>query len=157
MILKDYGVKKRPSTVRNHQANSIIERIHQTILNMIRSFELHSTDIDEKDPWKGILSAVRFATKAAVHTIMQATPMQLVFGRDAILNAKHEADWSYTKQRKEKLIKKNKEQENKKRKNHNYQTEKKVLLKGNKATKYGTNVYSGPYPIEQINSNGKVK
>eukprot|EP00957_Ditylum_brightwellii_P007876 596438-Ditylum_brightwellii.AAC.1 len=27
MILKDHGVKKRPTTVRNPQANSIIERI----------------------------------------------------------------------------------------------------------------------------------
>eukprot|EP00957_Ditylum_brightwellii_P171363 13044944-Ditylum_brightwellii.AAC.1 len=64
MILKDYGVKKRPITVRKPQANSIMERIHQTIGNMIRSFEVHSTDIDEKDPWTGILSAVRFATRA---------------------------------------------------------------------------------------------
>eukprot|EP00957_Ditylum_brightwellii_P008941 676697-Ditylum_brightwellii.AAC.1 len=55
MILKDYGVKKRPITVRNPQANSTIERIHQTIGNMIRSYEVHSTNIDEKDPWIGIL------------------------------------------------------------------------------------------------------
>eukprot|EP00957_Ditylum_brightwellii_P129953 9911929-Ditylum_brightwellii.AAC.1 len=86
MILKDYGVKKRSITVRNPQANSIIERINQTIGNMIRSFEVHNTDIDEKDPWTGILSKVRFATRVTVHITMQATPMQLVFGRDAILN-----------------------------------------------------------------------
>eukprot|EP00957_Ditylum_brightwellii_P018385 1383843-Ditylum_brightwellii.AAC.1 len=38
MILKDYGVKKKPIIVRNPQENSIIERIHQAIGNMIRSF-----------------------------------------------------------------------------------------------------------------------
>eukprot|EP00957_Ditylum_brightwellii_P119532 9119832-Ditylum_brightwellii.AAC.1 len=43
MTLKDYGVKKKPITVRNPQANSIIKGIHQTIGNMIRSFEVHST------------------------------------------------------------------------------------------------------------------
>eukprot|EP00957_Ditylum_brightwellii_P101969 7772085-Ditylum_brightwellii.AAC.1 len=37
-------------------------------------------------PLTEILSAVRFVTRATVHTTMQATPMQLVFGRDAILN-----------------------------------------------------------------------
>eukprot|EP00957_Ditylum_brightwellii_P029476 2228458-Ditylum_brightwellii.AAC.1 len=124
---------------------------------MIRSFEVHSTDIDEKDPWTSILSAVRFTTRATVHTIIQATPMQLVFGRDAILNVKHEADWTYIKQRREGLIRKNNEQENKKRTTCNYQVGDKVLLKGNRATKYGTNAYSGSYPIEQINSNGTVK
>eukprot|EP00957_Ditylum_brightwellii_P051566 3910683-Ditylum_brightwellii.AAC.1 len=59
---------------------------------MIRSFEVHSNNIDEKDPWTDILSAVRFATRATVHTTMQSTPMQLVFGGDDILNVKHEAD-----------------------------------------------------------------
>eukprot|EP00957_Ditylum_brightwellii_P124287 9473979-Ditylum_brightwellii.AAC.1 len=51
MILKDYGVKEKPITVRNSQASSIIEKIHQTIGNMIRPFKVHSTGIDEKDPW----------------------------------------------------------------------------------------------------------
>eukprot|EP00957_Ditylum_brightwellii_P137668 10494765-Ditylum_brightwellii.AAC.1 len=99
MILEDDGVKKKPITVRKPQANSIIERMHQTIGNMTSPFEVHSTDIDEKDPWSDILSAVRFATRATVHTTMQATPMKLVFGRDAILNVKHGADWNYIKQR----------------------------------------------------------
>eukprot|EP00957_Ditylum_brightwellii_P129318 9865261-Ditylum_brightwellii.AAC.1 len=121
MILKDYGVKKRPIRVRNPQASSIIERIHHNMGNTIRSFEIHITDIDEKDPWTSILSAVRFATRATVHTTMQATPMQLVFGRDVILNVRHEADWSYIKQRREELRRKNNEQENKKRKTCNYQ------------------------------------
>eukprot|EP00957_Ditylum_brightwellii_P131456 10026330-Ditylum_brightwellii.AAC.1 len=121
MILKDYGVKKRPITVRNTQANSIIERMHQTIGNMMRSFDVHSTGIDEKDPWTGILSSVRFATRLTVHTTMQATPMQLVFGRNTILDVMHDADWNCIKQRREELIRKNNELKNKKRKTHNYQ------------------------------------
>eukprot|EP00957_Ditylum_brightwellii_P068186 5175866-Ditylum_brightwellii.AAC.1 len=92
MILKDYGAKKKPITVRNPQENSIIERIHQAIGNMKRLFEVHITDIDEKNPWTDILSEMKFVTRATVHTITQDTHMQLVFGRDAILNVKHEAD-----------------------------------------------------------------
>lgn len=111
MTASDYGVKKKPITTRNPQANSILEMMHQTIGNMIRSFEVH-----KKDPWTGILSAVRFATRATVHTTMQATPIQLVFGRDAILNVKHEANWKCINERKDKIIKKKNENENKKRK-----------------------------------------
>eukprot|EP00957_Ditylum_brightwellii_P078292 5952610-Ditylum_brightwellii.AAC.1 len=58
---------------------------------------------------------------------------------DTILNVEHEADWNYIKQRRESLIRKSNEQENKKRKTHNYQIGDKVLLKDNRATKYGTN------------------
>eukprot|EP00957_Ditylum_brightwellii_P005655 431365-Ditylum_brightwellii.AAC.1 len=75
MIASDNGAKKKPIKARNPQANSDIERIHQTIGNMIRSFEVHDTIIDEKNPWTGILSAVRFATRATVRTTIQATPM----------------------------------------------------------------------------------
>eukprot|EP00957_Ditylum_brightwellii_P206446 15348440-Ditylum_brightwellii.AAC.1 len=59
---------------------------------MIRPFEVYNTTIDEKEPWTEILSASRFATRAMVHTTLQATPMQLVFGRDALLNVNHEAN-----------------------------------------------------------------
>eukprot|EP00957_Ditylum_brightwellii_P175828 13388426-Ditylum_brightwellii.AAC.1 len=62
MMIRAYGVKKRPITVRNPQANGIIERIHHTIWDMIRSFEVHGTTMDEQDPWTRIPSAVTFAT-----------------------------------------------------------------------------------------------
>eukprot|EP00957_Ditylum_brightwellii_P172623 13141164-Ditylum_brightwellii.AAC.1 len=64
MIASDYGVKKKPITARHPQANSITERIYETIGNMTRLFEVHDTSIDEKDPWTRILSAVIFATRA---------------------------------------------------------------------------------------------
>eukprot|EP00957_Ditylum_brightwellii_P142013 10819848-Ditylum_brightwellii.AAC.1 len=84
IILKDYEVKKKPISIRNPQSNSITGRIHQTIGNMIKSFEVHGPEIDETDPWKGVLSAVGFATRATVHTTMQSTIRQLVFGRDTV-------------------------------------------------------------------------
>ena len=43
MIRNDYGIKKRPITARNPQANAIIERVHQTIANIIRTFDLNNT------------------------------------------------------------------------------------------------------------------
>lgn len=39
MMQEDYSVKKQPITARNPQANSIIERVHQTIGQMIRAME----------------------------------------------------------------------------------------------------------------------
>ena len=47
--------------VRNPQANAIIERIHQVTANMVRTFELEDTCMDEDDPWAGTLAAVVFA------------------------------------------------------------------------------------------------
>jgi transposase InsO family protein len=100
MIKEDYGVKAKPITVRNPQANAIVERVHQVIGNIIRTFELESTYLDETDLRKGILSATAFAVRLTFHTTLQSTPGQLVFGRDMIFNIKHTASWEYIKQRK---------------------------------------------------------
>ena len=95
MIEEDYGITQKGITTRNPQANAIIERIHQTIGNVIRTFQVQeSTYLDEDDPWSGILAATMFAVRATYHTTLQATPTQLVFGRDAILNTQFEANWN---------------------------------------------------------------
>ena len=90
---------------------------------------MSETHLDEEDPWSGILAATMFATRATYHTTLQATPSQLVFGRDAILNTQFEANWNYIKERKQKLIKENNKRENSKRIAHTYKIQDKVLLK----------------------------
>jgi transposase InsO family protein len=157
MIQRDYGVTKRPITARNPQANGIVERIHQTIGNMLRTFRVHSTELDKEDPWSGILGAVMFATRATIHSTSRATPAQLVFGRDAMLNVQHEANWTYIKERRDKISSKNNKQENKKRRKYEYNVNDKVLLKMPTNLKYGTDAYTGPFKIVQVNDNGTVK
>eukprot|EP00957_Ditylum_brightwellii_P189474 14422192-Ditylum_brightwellii.AAC.1 len=65
---------------------------------MLRTFQVHSTKLDEDDPWSGILGAVMFAMRATVHSTSRATPTQLVFGLGAMLNVQHEANWTYIKE-----------------------------------------------------------
>ena len=66
--------------------NSILERIHQVIANLVSMFDLQSYHLDEDDPWSGILEATDFEIRSTHHTTLQATPGQLIFGRDMILN-----------------------------------------------------------------------
>ena len=109
---KEFNLDVKPTTVRNPQANAILERVHQTIGNMIRTFQVYNRDdLDEEDPWSGILSAVMFAMRSTYHTTLEATPMQLVFGRDAILPIFHQADWQYIKAKKQRLINMNNQRE----------------------------------------------
>ena len=91
MCQNDNGLKRKHITTRNPQSNAIIERIHQAIGNIIRTFDV--SNIFNNDPWSGILAATMFAVRATYYTTLQAFPMQLLFGRDAILNIKHVSDW----------------------------------------------------------------
>ena len=157
MVKNDYGLSKHGATKRNPQANAIIERIHQTIGNIIRTFQVQDAYLDEENPWDGILAATMFATRATYHTTLQATPAQLVFGRDAILNTKFEANWNLIRERKQKIIKENNKRENAKRVSHKYKRNDKVLFKRQEKSKYGQDPWEGPYKITKVNNNGTVR
>jgi hypothetical protein len=57
--------------------------------------------------WGGILAAIAFALRSTYHMTLQATPGQLVFGRDMVLNVQHFTDWTTIKARKQQIICKN--------------------------------------------------
>jgi len=156
MVEIDYGIKRKGATTCNPQANAIIERIHQTLGNMLQTFEIHKSEMTPEDSWEGILSAVMFASRATYHTTLQASPSQLVFGRDAITNIQFEANWTHIKQLKQRLISKNNQRENSKRISHTYKKGDKVLFKEIQKSKYGQNPYSGPHEVLSVNDNGTV-
>ena len=157
MLKEDYGCTVNKITTRNPQANAIVERVHQTIGNMIRTWFVDDPDLDEKDPYKGLLTAVAFATRATIHTTLNATPSQLVFGRDAMLNMDFHADWETIRARKQKRILQNNEAENSKRIPHNYHVDDMILIKNDPHRKYGSNAYSGPYRVAEVRNNGTLR
>ena len=148
-------IEAKPSSKRNPQSNAILERIHQAIGNMVRTFEVENQLIDESDPWSGILSAVAWAVRSTYHTTLQSTPGQLVFGRDMIWNIAHVADWQYIHHRKQTLINVNNITENKKRIDYDYAVGESILK-----IKAGTHKMEqpreGPFTIIRVHANGTV-
>lgn len=91
-----------------------------------------------------------FGLRATYHTTSQATPMQMVYNRDAILNIKFQADWKVIKE-KTKIIAWNNQKQNSKRIKDTYQIGDKILLQRVKTSKFGEPEYDGPYTILQVN------
>jgi hypothetical protein len=157
MLKDDYGITKRVITTRNPQANAMVERAHQTFGNMLRSQRIRDSRDLPEGKWDGIASAIGFAMRSTVHTTTRATPAQLVFGRDAILNVNFVADWQCIKERKQKLIVQNNNRENKKRTPYTHQVGQRVLVSEDPNRKYGTDIFSGPWTVAQVNENGTVR
>ena len=156
MLHDEYGCIRKLITTRNPQANAMIERAHQVIHNMIRSLEIQGAkDLDDYG-WDGVLAAVRQAMRSTVHTTNRATPTQLVFGRDALLNVSFEANWQYLKDQKQKRILHNNKRENKTRLDHTYSVGDKVMIRLNPNRKHSTDTYKGPYDVTGVNDNGTV-
>ena len=104
----------------NHQANYILEKIHQVIVNLVHTSNLKNNCLDEDDPWSGNLAATTFAVRITHRTTLQATPEQLMFVHDMILNNPFITDWEAIWIPKKKLIDKNNKNENKIRKPYSY-------------------------------------
>ena len=124
---------------------------------MIRTLEIKDKrDLDPHYGWTGILSAVRHAIRSTVHTTTRATPTQLVFGRDALLNVSFEANWQYIRDRKQKLITQNNVRENATRLEHTYSIGDRVMVKQDPNRKHGRDMFRGPYTVTRVNDNGTV-
>ena len=155
-LLNTFGTVRSVITSRNPQANSIVERMHQ-VLN--RTVAVAKDEINHEDLLfhdEGIVSACAFAMRATLHTTTQATPVQLVFHRDAIHNIGFEPDWKHVKDRKQHRILQNNKKENATRTPHEYKQGDRVKVLQDKSNKHGGRLYEGPYTVTEVHANGTV-
>ena len=110
-----------------------------------------------REAFVGILSAVTKAVNSTVHTTLNATPTQLVFGRDAFLPVTFQADWTYIADRKQHLIVQNNKRENAKRRPHVYSVDDSVMILHDPNRKHGDDTYKGPFVITKVNDNGTLQ
>ena len=80
----------------------------------------------------------------------QATPTQLAFGRDALLNISFEADWQCIKKRKQHRIIQNNKAENATRREHTYNPGDQVMVKADPSRKLEGERWIGPCTVTQV-------
>jgi hypothetical protein len=117
-LVNNYGIKKNNSIPFNPQSNGIIERVHLTLNDSLRTAETGGREIDEKDPWGPFLSSSAYAIRSTLHTTLKATPGQLVFRRDMVLPIQFMADWVAIEQQLQKEMGRNNRRENASRISH---------------------------------------
>ena len=156
-LLRDFSIKPTPTTIKNPQANAILERVHQVLGDMLRTKNLQQYDFDALDPWSDILASVAWAIRSTHHSTLKASPAQLVFNRDMLLNIKFIADWETIRLRKQKDVDRNNERENSLRVDHDYHIGDKVLVTDNDIHRKLNCPTKGPYNIIQVYTNGTVR
>lgn len=140
-----------PTTVENPQANGILERAHAVIENMVRTTDL--SDID----WTSRCQAVAFAIRSTYHTQLNASPAQLLFRRDMILDVAFVADIASMNARRIKQVQIANAEENASRLPFEYKKNDYVLLiKEKKNLGKLDQPTEGPFRILKVNSNGTL-
>ena len=85
-------MKHKPTTVKNSQSNVILERVHDVIMNMLRTSELDMSDsVSDKDVSLFIADA-SWAIRSTHPTVLKASPGSAIFGRDMLFDIPFVAD-----------------------------------------------------------------
>ena len=157
-ILAQHGITRRPTTVKNPQANAICERMHQSIGNTLRTLTTFN-------PPAGLLGAnhlvdtalanAMYATRAMHHGTLRATPGSIAFSRDMIMDIPFVADLQLLQQHRQQIVDRNLIAANQRRFAHDYNVGDQVLKLTYKPDKLQPRA-TGPFTIETVHTNGTV-
>lgn len=156
VLLKDFDIKATLTTVENPQANAPVERVHQVIQHMLATKDLENMEYDFIDPWGEILSSVAWAIRASYHSILKASPGQLIYGQDMIFNMNKVVDWKLIEANKQQQVIRDNIRENLKRVDYDYKVGDKVMLNIKGVQRKLSRKKKGPFKIIQVFTNGDV-
>jgi hypothetical protein len=178
-IQDNYGIKAKQTTSHKQQSTSkcnhwastqswaIIEQVHKlsSVNDMLRSFDLENENnhenLEEKQdtPFDYFLLSTAWAIRSTYHTTLQATPCQLVFGRDMIHNIAFRVNWDWIKKRKQDIINKANQKENKIdcQIPFEYKVGDHVLLETPGILRKLSIPCTGPYPVPNVYKNGTIR
>ena len=85
-LCKEYGIKGKPTSYKNPQANSIVEQLNGKINSMVPALNLDAQNLNLNDPFSEIVANCNWALRKIYHSTLQASPDQTVFGREMLAN-----------------------------------------------------------------------
>jgi hypothetical protein len=134
-----------------------VERVHQTLGNMIRTYDMENFEFDFDDPWSQILSNCAWAIRSTAHSILDATPAQIVFGRDMLFDLSFTTNFKDLINKKQKASDLNVDRENNKRIKYDYKINDLILLDRGTLQRKLVPKRDGPYQVIRVYSNGTLK
>jgi hypothetical protein len=92
-LCDSYGLKRKLTSIKNPQANAILERLHDVLMNMIPTSELDMTDSVAPNDIDAVLIDAAWAICSTYHTVLKASPGAAIFERDMMFDIPFIADW----------------------------------------------------------------
>ncbi len=79
-LCNTYGIKHKPTSVKNPQANTILKRIHAAFTNMLRSTKINMANSAKPSDIDIFLSDAAWAICSTYHTVLKASPGAAILG-----------------------------------------------------------------------------
>ena len=157
-LLRRWGIRNAPISVRNPQANAVCERMHQTVGNILRTLIHTNPPQDVRNAEHVIDYALQMSVYALRTTVRRTAGVSsgaIVFHRDMFMDLPFVADLLLLRNKRQALIDYNLRRENLKRRNFDYEPGMEVLELTPNPNKLGK-LTRGPFTIERVHCNGTI-
>ncbi len=77
---------QKPTSVKNPQANAILEHLHAVIGDMLRTSEMDMAETVCQEMIDDFLTNAAWAVHSTYHTVLKAMPGATIFGRDMMFD-----------------------------------------------------------------------
>jgi hypothetical protein len=122
------GIKRKPTKIKNPQANAILECLHQVLAQMLHTSELDMAKTITPDNVYVFLGNVAWAICSTYHTVLKASPGAAIFGHDMLFNILFIANWNKIGDYRQRQTDLNMARKNSKQVNYDYKVGNKILL-----------------------------
>jgi hypothetical protein len=79
-LCDSYGIKHKPTGVKNPHANAILEHMHAVIMNMLHTAEIDMADLVKPGDIDVFLSDAAWGIHSTHHTVIEASLGAAIFG-----------------------------------------------------------------------------
>ena len=158
-LLNQAGIKSKPTTAKNPQANAVCERMHKTVADIVRTLVKEkppSDDEEAEECMDNAMGSCIHALRCVVNHTMKTSPGALVFQSDMLMDVPLVADLEAIRGRQQQWIDDHLRRTNKGRVDCNCHAGEKVKLQGWDPVKLEGR-FRGQCENKQVFTNGTVK
>ena len=161
-LLQHMGIANVTTTVKNPQANSVVERMHLSFGQILRSIlaetkisntEQHSSLLDSYID--SALASSLYAINCALHSTTKVSPGAFVYQRDMLLPISCFTNWEIIRLKKQQRAHHNNFLENLRRRPFTYTPNMEIMIQDPTGEKLSPRC-KGPFKITKVHSNGTV-
>jgi hypothetical protein len=157
-LCETYGIKCKPTMIKNPQTNAILECLHQVLGRMLRTSELDMAETITPDDDDVFLDYAAWAISSTYHTVLKAYPGVAIFGRDMLFDISFIAGCNKIGNYRQRQTDLDTARINSKQVDHNYKVGDKVLVTHEGILRKAESPYSKePWTITTVHTNGTIR
>jgi hypothetical protein len=156
-LCKTYCVKRKPTSIKNPQANAILEHIHAVFTNMLLTAKLDTAETVNASDIDIFLADAAWTICSTHHTVLKASPGVAIFGRYMLFDILFIADWKIIGEHRQRLTDHNTAHENEGRIDYDYKVGQKILVQNQGILPKAQSLWQiDPWTITTVHTNRAI-